>query len=92
MYTLLVNLPIFSSGFNNFIKSFIKIFETSVRIYLINDAIVSIVDTPLRLPSKILLTGMQLHLCYEWLGQTRHQMWVGLATFARNNSITPNNF
>jgi len=26
---------------------------------------------------------MQLELYYEWLGQARHQMWVGLATFAR---------
>jgi len=25
---------------------------------------------------------MQLQLYYEWLGQARHQMWVGLATFA----------
>jgi len=31
----------------------------NVRIYLINDAIVSIVDTRLRLPTEILLKGMQ---------------------------------
>jgi len=31
MYRLLVNLPNFSSGFSNFIKSFIKIFETSIE-------------------------------------------------------------
>jgi len=31
MYRLLVNLPNFSSGFNNVINSFIKIFETSVE-------------------------------------------------------------
>ena len=31
----------------------------NVRIYLINDAIVSIVDTRVCLPSEILLTGMQ---------------------------------
>ena len=31
MYELLVNLRNFSSGFSNFIKSFIKIFETSVE-------------------------------------------------------------
>jgi len=72
---------------SNFIKSFIKIFETlveyicceiisaddiatgkrqiqengpNVRIYLITDAIVLIVDTRLRLPTEILLKGMQL--------------------------------
>jgi len=55
----------------------------NVRIYLINDAIVSFVDTRLRLRTEILLKAMQLSLCYEWLGQTRHQMWVGLATVAR---------
>ena len=27
--------------------------------------------------------GTQLQLYYEWWGQARHQMWVGLATFAR---------
>jgi len=31
IYRLLVNLPNFSSGFNNFIKSFITIFETTVE-------------------------------------------------------------
>jgi len=31
MYRLLVNLPNFSSGFCNFIKSFINILETSVE-------------------------------------------------------------
>jgi len=31
MYRLLVNLPNFSSCFRNFIKSFIKIFQTSVE-------------------------------------------------------------
>jgi len=31
MYRVLVNLPNFSSGFSNFIKSFINIFETSVE-------------------------------------------------------------
>jgi len=31
MYRLLVNLPNFSSGFSNFIISFIKIFATSVE-------------------------------------------------------------
>jgi len=31
MYRLLVNLPTFSSCFNNFIKLFIKIYETSVE-------------------------------------------------------------
>jgi len=55
----------------------------NVRIYLINDPIVSCVDTSLRLSTEILLKGMHLSLYYEWLGQTRHQMWVGLVTFAR---------
>jgi len=31
MYRLLINLPTFSSCFNNFIKLFIKIYETSVE-------------------------------------------------------------
>ena len=31
MYRLLANLPNFSSGFSKFIKSFIKIFATSVE-------------------------------------------------------------
>jgi len=35
---------------------------------------------------------MQLALLYEWLGQARHQMWVGLATFARTTKTTPSNF
>jgi len=59
----------------------------TVRIYLIADAIVSIVDTRLRLPTETLLqgmqAGMQFELYYEWLGQAHQQMWVGLATFAR---------
>ena len=58
----------------------------NIRIYLINDAIVSIVDTRLRLPTEIFLRGMQQEYnfnYYEWLGQARHQMWVGLATVAR---------
>jgi len=33
--------------------------ETIVRIFLINDAIILIVDTRLRLPNEILLKGMQ---------------------------------
>jgi len=44
----------------------------NVRIYLITDAIVSIKDTRLRLPSETLLkgmqAGMQFELYYEWLG------------------------
>jgi len=51
----------------------------NVRIYLITDAIVSIVGTRIRLPTETLLkgiqTGMQFELYYEWLGQARHQMW-----------------
>jgi len=31
MYRLLLNLPNFSSCFRNFIKSFIKIFQTSIE-------------------------------------------------------------
>jgi len=50
-------------------------------------AIVSIVGTRLRLPTETLLkgmqAGMQLELYCEWLGQARHQMWVGLDTYAR---------
>jgi len=48
----------------------------NVRIYLISDAIVSIVDKRLRLPPEILLrgmqAGMQLEFYYEYLGQARH--------------------
>jgi len=44
-------------------------------IFLITDAIVSIVDTRLRLPTEILLkgmqAGMQLEFYYEYLGQAR---------------------
>jgi len=36
-----------------------QIQETNVRIYLINDAFVLIVDTRLRLSTEILLKGMQ---------------------------------
>jgi len=58
----------------------------NVRIYLITDAIFSIVDTRLRLPTKTLLkvmqARMQLELFYEWLG---------LATFARATYTTHNN-
>jgi len=58
----------------------------NVRIDLTTDAIFSIVDTRLRLPTETLLkgmqAGMQLELYYEWLGQARHQMKVGFATFA----------
>jgi len=57
----------------------------NVRVYFITDAIVSIVDTRLRLPTEALLkrmqAEMQLELCYEWLGQARHQMWVSLTIF-----------
>jgi len=60
----------------------------SATIYLITNAVVSIVDTRLRLPSETLLKGMQAkmqrELSYEWLRQARHQMCVGLATFASN--------
>jgi len=63
-----------------------------VRIYLIIDAIVSIVDTRLRLPTETLLKGMyarsQFELYYEWLSLARHQMWVGFATFARTINKT----
>jgi len=55
----------------------------NVRIYLITNAIVSIVDTRLRLPTETLLKGMQLELYYEWLGQARQNMRVSIATFAR---------
>ena len=57
MYRLLVNLPNFSSCFSRFIKSFIKIFGTSVE-YICSE-IVSIVGTKLRLPTETLLKGMQ---------------------------------
>jgi len=59
----------------------------NVRIYLITDAIVSIADTRRRLQTETLLKGMQawiqLELYSEWLGQARHQMWGGFATFSR---------
>jgi len=68
----------------------------NVSIYLITDAIVSIVDTRFRLPTEILLkgmqAGMQLEFYYEYLGQAHHQMWVSLATFARTTYTAPNNF
>jgi len=61
--------------------------NVTCRIYLITDAIVSIVETRLRLPNETLLKGMQarmqLELYYEYLGQARYQMRLGLATFAR---------
>jgi len=90
MYRLQVNLPNLPSCFSNFIKSFIKIFETlveyicceiisaddiaigeaarmsdkqtrlKVRIYLITNAILLTVGTRLRLPTEILLKGLQL--------------------------------
>jgi len=44
-------------------------------------------DLSLGLPTEALLkvkqAGMQLEFYYEWLGQAHHQVWVGLATFAR---------
>jgi len=55
----------------------------NVRIYFITDAIVSLVDTRIRLPTETLLKEMQLELYYQRLGQARHQMWVGLSTFDR---------
>jgi len=52
-----------------------------VKIYIISDAIFSIVGTRLRLPTETLLkgmqAGMQLELYCEWLGQACHQIWVG---------------
>jgi len=51
--------------------------------YLITDAIFSIVDTRLRLPTEVLLKGMQLEHYFQWLGWARHQMWVGLTAFSR---------
>jgi len=45
---------------------------------LITDAIVSIVDTRLRLLTETLMkgmqAGMQLELYYKWLGLARYQM------------------
>jgi len=67
----------------------------NIRIYLITGAIISIADTRLHLPTETLLKGMQAGMqleYYEWLGQARHQIWVGLATFARTTYTTPNNF
>jgi len=56
------------------------------------DTIVSIVHTRLRLPTETLLKGMQagiqLELHYEWLGEARQDMWVGLASFTRNTVAT----
>ena len=63
---------------------------------LITDAIVSIVDTKLRLPTETLLkgmqAGMQLELYYEWLAQAHHQMLVGLPAFTRTTKTTPNDY
>jgi len=56
----------------------------NVNIHLITDVFISIVDTRLRLPTATLLKGMQRELYYQLLGQARHQMWVGHATFARS--------
>jgi len=65
-------------------------------IVLITDAIVSIADTRFRLPTEILLKGMQegmqLEFYYEYSGQTRNQMWVSLSTFAMATDSTRNNF
>jgi len=44
----------------------------NVRIYLITDAIFSVVDTRLCLPTETFSKGMQLELYYECLGQARH--------------------
>jgi len=64
--------------------------------FLITDAIVSIGDTRLHLPTEILLkamqAGMQLEFYYEYLDQARHQMWVSLATFAMATYTKPDNF
>jgi len=48
----------------------------NVRIYLINDAIVSIVDTRLRLPTEILLKGMQQECNFNSITNG----WARLAT------------
>jgi len=68
----------------------------NVRIYLITDAIVSIVDTRRRLPTELLLkrmkARMQVEFYYKYLDQARHQMWVSLATFARATYTTSDNF
>ena len=51
----------------------------NVKVYLITEVFVSIIDTRLRLPTATFLTGkecskdMQLELYYELLGQARHQ-------------------
>ena len=47
-----------------------------VRIYLITDAIVSIVDTRLRLQTEILLKGMQAGMQLEFITN----IWARLAT------------
>jgi len=41
---------------------------------LITDAIVSIIEKRLRLPTETLLKEMQLEHYYEWLSQAHHQM------------------
>jgi len=61
----------------------------NVRINLITDATVLIVDTRLCLPTETLLKlkGMQegilVELYYKWLRQAHHPTWVDLAAFAR---------
>jgi len=61
--------------------------DMNVRIYLITDAIVSIVDTRICLPTETLLKGMQAGMQLELYYEARHQMWVGLATFAMQNNL-----
>jgi len=63
--------------------------ETCHKVKVCDLAIVSVVNTRLHLPNEILLKGMQagmhLELYYKLfgLGQAHHQMWLGLATFAK---------
>jgi len=54
----------------------------NVRIYLITDAIVSIVDTRLRLPTETLLKGMQQECNFKLIthGWARHATRCGWAS------------
>ena len=56
----------------------------NVRIYLITDATVSIVDSRLRLLSETVRKECNLHFITNG--------WASLATFVRTTKITRNNF
>jgi len=56
----------------------------NVRLYLITDSFVSLVDTRIRLSTETLLKGMQLELYYKCLGKARHQIVGGPRHFCQD--------